>query len=133
LRIKRHAEAVMPQDLHQRAAAATEDVQVAGVRIAVQRLLHLTRQPLHPAPHVGMAGCDPYPNAGRQHDHRATTTLMIPHPRSPGVVTGMRTRMSVPSATSTAAASASVLSHGGGATTTSVKPATASQSSRRQR
>ena len=95
----------------------------------MQRFLHLTRQPIHPAPHVGMAGCDPHPNAGRQPDHRATTALMTAHASSAGVVTGMRTRMSAPSATSTAAASASGFSPAGGDTTTSAKPATALQSS----
>src|SRR5208282_556815 len=99
------------------------------MRIAVQHLLHLTRQPLHPAPHVGMAGCDPNPDAGRQPDHRATTALMTAHAKSAGVVTGMRTQISEPSATSTAAASAPGLSQGGGDTTTSAKPATARQSS----
>jgi hypothetical protein len=54
--------------------------------------------------------------------------LMTAHAKSAGVVTGMRIRMSPPSATSTAAASASGLSHGDGETTTSAKLATAPQS-----
>jgi hypothetical protein len=34
----------MPEDLYQRATAASEDIQItSGVRITSQRLLHLTR------------------------------------------------------------------------------------------
>jgi hypothetical protein len=69
---------------------------------AMQCLLHLRRQTLHPAPHVGVAAAihSRTPVGG------TITDLMIAHARSPGVVTGMQTRMSAPSATSMDAASA---------------------------
>ena len=41
LGIQRHAQAVMPKDFQQIAALAAEHVKIAGMRIAMQRLLHL--------------------------------------------------------------------------------------------
>ena len=40
-----------------------KDVQIAGVRVAPERLLHLQRQAVHAAPHVGVPDRQPHPNA----------------------------------------------------------------------
>jgi hypothetical protein len=53
--VERHAGPIVPDDLHQIAAAALKDVEVAGIRIAPESLLHLQRQAVHAAPHVGVA------------------------------------------------------------------------------
>jgi len=62
----------MPEDLDQTAGAATENVQVACVRIAAQSLLHLQRQPMHALAHVGVSGRQPDPDAAWNRDHRAS-------------------------------------------------------------
>jgi hypothetical protein len=54
LGIERHADPIVPEDLHQITALAPEHVEVPRVRIALQRLLHLERQAVHTAPHVGV-------------------------------------------------------------------------------
>ena len=51
LGVKRHANAVMPENLYQRTIAPPENVQIAGVRVALQRLLNLQGQ----APHCFMS------------------------------------------------------------------------------
>ena len=56
----------MLEDLHQSADAATEDVQVAGVRIAAQTLLHLQGQPVHTLAHIGGSGRQPDPDTPRK-------------------------------------------------------------------
>ena len=60
----------MPEDFRQIAAPASEDIEVAGMRIALQALLNLQRQTLHAAPHVRVARRNPDPNAVRNRDHR---------------------------------------------------------------
>ena len=91
LGVKRHANAVMPENLYQRTIAPPENVQIAGVRVALQRLLNLQGQAPHSAPHVGMAGRNPYPNPGRKRDHRAASALMTADTKSWGAVAAMRT------------------------------------------
>src|ERR1700730_3376025 len=60
----------MPYNLDQIAAATPEDIEIAGMRIALQALLNRQRQTLHAAAHVGVAGGDPDPDAARDRDHR---------------------------------------------------------------
>jgi hypothetical protein len=67
--VKRQADPVMPEDFGEVAAAPAENVEIARIRIALQLLLNLKRQALHPAPHVSMAGCNPNSAACRQRDH----------------------------------------------------------------
>src|SRR5207253_9534732 len=66
LGVERHADTIMPKDLYQRAAASAKHIEIADVRIALQYLLHLERQTLHPTPHVVVAGRDPHSNPARQ-------------------------------------------------------------------
>jgi hypothetical protein len=50
-------------------ATPPEDVEIAGMRIALHRLLHKERQAVHPAAHV-LPHCQPDPNSARNRDHR---------------------------------------------------------------
>jgi hypothetical protein len=86
----------MPENFYQRAAASAKHVEVTSMRVALEPLLHLERQALHPAPHVRMPGRNPHPNSGRKRDHRADNALMIAVANSVGAVAAMRTRMSRP-------------------------------------
>lgn len=47
----------MSEDLHEIAATTSEHVQIAGMRIALHRFLHLERQAIHPSPHIGVTDC----------------------------------------------------------------------------
>src|SRR5215213_7321247 len=60
----------MPKNLDQIAAAASEDVEIACMRIALQALLNTQSQALHAAAHVRVAGRDPDPDAAGNRDHR---------------------------------------------------------------
>jgi hypothetical protein len=62
------------KDLDQVTSSTAEDESMAAVRVPPQRLLHLQRQPAHPAPHVGAAGGEPDPHAARHRDHRRANT-----------------------------------------------------------
>ena len=84
LREQTGALAVMPDDLQKIAPTTAEAKQVAAKRVAMQDLLNLQCQRRKALPHVGMAGREPYPHAGRQRDHRgrpsasaATTALSV--------------------------------------------------------
>ncbi len=71
LGVQRQPDPVVPNDLHQIAALAPENVQIAHVRITLQPLLHLQRQPHHPTAHIGVARRDPHPNVRRNRNHRS--------------------------------------------------------------
>ena len=51
--IERHAKTVMPEHFYQVAPCTSKNIEIAGMRVAAQRLLNLQRQPRHPAAHVG--------------------------------------------------------------------------------
>ena len=70
LGVKRQPDAVMPQNLGQVAATAPEDIEIAGMGIALQLLLNRQSQALHAPAHVRVAGRDPDPDAARDRDHR---------------------------------------------------------------
>jgi hypothetical protein len=67
--VKRHTNAVMPEDLQEVAAFATKNVKIAGVRIAPQRLLNLQCQTVHTATHIGHTGRQPNVHSGRRNYH----------------------------------------------------------------
>src|SRR5262249_21119785 len=69
LREQAHALTVMPENLDQPTAAATEHKQMATVRIALERLLHQQRQAIKTLPHVGMAARQPNSRTSRDQDH----------------------------------------------------------------
>jgi len=55
LGVKATCQTVMPKHLHEVAPASTEHEEITGVRIALQRLLHLQSEAVHATAHVGMA------------------------------------------------------------------------------
>src|SRR5277367_966882 len=70
LGVKRQPDAVMPQNLGQIAATATEDIEITGMGIALQLLLNRQSQALQAPAHVRVPGRDPDPDATRNRDHR---------------------------------------------------------------
>ena len=53
LDVERHAEAVVPDDLQPVAARSAKHEQIAGVRIAAERPLHVQGQAVHALAHIG--------------------------------------------------------------------------------
>jgi hypothetical protein len=64
-----HAKPIVPDDFDQVAAAAAENVEIAGMRIAPERLLHLQSQAVHAATHVRMTHRQPDADARGNRDH----------------------------------------------------------------
>src|SRR5260370_39701321 len=64
----------MPNNLDQIASGTSENVQIAGMRALAERLLHLQRQSVHAAPHIGAADRQPDPDARGYGDHRRSST-----------------------------------------------------------
>ena len=128
----------MPKNLRQVAAASPEDVKVAGVRIALQLLLHLKRQALHAPAHVGVTHRDPdaASRGNRDHGRSAFKTAAIADEGAPAWI---RTRASFSSTSITAEAGFDDVDEqsaaGAGSMTTGAKPpaaaSTASRISRR--
>src|SRR5271163_5285723 len=73
-------------------SSAAEDVQIAGMRVALQYFLDLQRQAVHPTPHVGVADCQPNPHPRRNRDHRSDSALTTAAANPAGIDAGMRTR-----------------------------------------
>src|SRR5439155_23277807 len=73
-------------------SSASEDVQIAGMRIALQYFLDLQRQTVHPTPHVGVADCQPNPHPRRDRDHRPDSALTTATANPAGIEAGMRRR-----------------------------------------
>src|SRR5437868_12581527 len=73
-------------------SSAAEDVQIAGMRIALQYFLDLQRQTVHPTPHVGVADCQPNPHPRRDRDHRPDSALTTATANPAGIEAGMRRR-----------------------------------------
>src|SRR6266851_8762299 len=83
----------MPENLDQVAAPAAEHIEIAGMRVALQTLLHLDRQAVHAAPHVGVPDRQPHPHTGRNRDHRRDSALTTAAASAAGVEAGIRTRV----------------------------------------
>src|SRR6516165_8125581 len=60
----------MPDHLQKVAATTTKAEQMTAQRITLQNLLDLQGQGRKTLPHIGVAGRQPHPHAGRQRDHR---------------------------------------------------------------
>src|ERR1700730_11672672 len=82
----------MPQDLDQMTALTPENVEVSGMRIAMQHLLDLDRQAVHAAPHVGVPDSQPYPHSRGDWDHYRDSVFMTAVANSAGIEAGIRTR-----------------------------------------
>src|SRR5258705_5788597 len=76
--IERHAKTVVPENLDQLAVLAAEHVEVAAMRVALQRFLHQQRQRVHAATHVGVAGRQPNAHPRGKRDH-----CRCPHQSAP--------------------------------------------------
>ena len=50
--------------------ASPEDEEMATAGVALEGLLDLERQAVHPSTHIRVAGCRPHPGARRKRDHR---------------------------------------------------------------
>src|SRR4051812_18138788 len=90
----------MPKDLCQIATPASEDIEIAGVGIPLQALLNLQSQTVHAAPHVGVAGRDPDPDAARYRDHRRLKTSRTRSNASASTFSSTLTRLPPPSSIS---------------------------------
>src|SRR3954453_18271056 len=99
-RIERQPDPVMPEDLCQIATPASEDIEIAGVGIPLQALLNLQSQTLHAAPHIGVARCDPDPDAARYWDHRRLRTSRTRPNASASTFSSTLTRLPPPSSIS---------------------------------
>jgi hypothetical protein len=65
----------MPDDFDQVASPASKNVEIAGVRIAAETLLHEKRKTRESTPHVRVPGRQPDPRVARQRNHRRATVL----------------------------------------------------------
>src|ERR1700731_25827 len=76
LGVKRHAQPVVPKDLQQVTPLAAEHIQIASMRIALQRLLDLQGKPVHATAHVRGTCGQPDPHTGWRcyHPRSAATT-----------------------------------------------------------
>src|SRR6202011_3408037 len=70
LGVKRHADAVVPDDLDEVTSGASEHVKIARMWVAAQPLLHLQRQPVHAFAHVGPTDWQPHSSPARNRDQR---------------------------------------------------------------
>src|SRR5437764_13908536 len=137
--VERQANPVVPENLDQLTAFAAEHIEIAHVRIALQYLLHLDRQAVHAAAHIGVPDRQPDPHPGRNRDHRRASALMIDAANAAGIDAGIRTRTFPANSTSTTGsahtASLAALAEraSGGAMNTWAKPFAALCNSCRQR
>src|SRR5438046_2588414 len=77
--------AAPPQQLHQVATPATKGEDVTGERILSQRNLHLRRQTVHAATHVGHARRKPHARASRQPNHGCDSSATTSRNTSPSM------------------------------------------------
>ena len=76
LGVQRHPQAVMPKNFQQVAALAAKHVEIASMRIAMQRLLNLQCQAVHATAHVRRTRGQPHPHTRwwRYHPRSTVTT-----------------------------------------------------------
>src|SRR5450631_4585080 len=90
----------MPKHLHEVAPASTEHEEITGVRIALQRLLHLQGEAVHATAHVGMARRDPHPHARGNGNHRRGSAFIAAAARSGSTAPEIRRRTPRPNSSS---------------------------------
>src|SRR5271163_858646 len=113
-------------------SSAAEDVQIAGMPVALQYFLDLQRQAVHPTPHVGVADCQPNPHPRRNRDHRPDSALTTAAANPAGIDAGIRMRAFPANSISITGAAGHPASSPAGAIKTSAKPGP-TPISRRQR
>jgi hypothetical protein len=134
LRAQRHPDPVMPNYFNQVASGTSENVKIAGVRVAAERFLNLQRQAVHTFPHVGPADRQPDPNPRGNRDHRRASAPTTAAANSAGTELGIRTRTLPASSISIAgslhtAPSAAGAAISGGVINTCAKPLAAARNS----
>src|SRR4029077_729093 len=90
----------MPKNLGKIASTPTEDIEIAGMGIALKAFLNRQGQALHAAAHVGVAGRDPDPDAARYRDHRWLRTSRTRPNASASTFSSTLTRLPSPSSIS---------------------------------
>src|SRR6202035_3093291 len=90
----------MPKNLGQIAPTPAEDIEIAGMGIALKALLNCQSQAMHAAAHVGVDGRDPDPDAARYRDHRRLRTSRTRPNASASTFSSTLTRLPSPSSIS---------------------------------
>src|SRR5204862_4294764 len=90
----------MPKNLDEIAPTPAEDIEIAGMGIALQALLNRQSQALHAAAHVRVPGGDPDPDAARYRDHRRLRTSRTRPNASASTFSSTLTRLPSPSSIS---------------------------------
>src|SRR5450631_4305609 len=103
----------MPKHLHEVAPASTEHEEIAGVRIALQRLLHLQGEAIHATAHVGMACRNPDPHTGGNGNHRRGMLFITAAARLGSTAPEIRKRMPRPNSSSIRGMAAGAVSGAG--------------------
>src|SRR5215469_852142 len=73
-------------------AFAAKHIKITGMRIALQTLLDLQRQAVHPAPHVGLADRQPHSHPRRKRDHRRANASTTAAAKAGDTKAGIRTQ-----------------------------------------
>ena len=73
-------------------AFPAKNVKIAGMRITLQLLLNLQRQPIHALAHIGAADRQPHPHPTRNWDHRRANASTTAAAKAGDTKAGIRTR-----------------------------------------
>src|SRR5476649_2311974 len=98
--VQRQADAIMPKNLGEIAPTPAEDIEIAGMGIALQALQNRQSQALHAAAHVRVPSGDPDPDAARYRDHRRLRTSRTRPNASASTFSSTLTRVLPPSSIS---------------------------------
>jgi hypothetical protein len=108
----------MPDDFDQVASGASEDVKIACMRVAPQRLLHLQRQPFHAFAHVGSTDRQPHPNPAGNWNHRRASASTTAAAKAGDTEAGILTRALLANSISIAGTAGTATPSPAGPTTT---------------
>src|SRR5215472_17535122 len=104
-----------------------------GMRVAPQSLLHLDRQAVHSASHVGVPDRQPHSHTRWDWDHRRANASMTAAAKAGDTAAGIRTRALPANSISIAGIGGAAMPSPDGAISTRAKPLAAARKSRRQR
>src|SRR5258707_8613564 len=90
----------MPKNLGEIAPTPAENIEIAGMGIALQALLNRQSQALHATAHVRVPSGDPDPDAARYRDHRRLRTSRTRPNASASTLSSTLTRLPSPSSIS---------------------------------
>jgi hypothetical protein len=100
LGVQRQADAIMPKNLGKIAPTPAEDIEIAGMGIALQALLYRQSQALHAPANVRVPSGDPDPDAARYRDHCWLRTSRTRPNASASTFSSTLTRLPSPSSIS---------------------------------